>query len=205
MPYPFSSSSSSSESDGELETSECGKKKSGSQSPKGKVASSALYSGISTSSRQYGLEKRDHGDRSGAGSTNADDAKYKFIERRKLEEEKKKIMVRKNAVSVHERKKKATLSEEEMEKKRQQMMEDAMANNKERSGNVRRYNEEERREDMQERFSRKEAGHFSDSTQPDFVRPLVNAAYNSAEERIKRNINSVQRSRADQDKNFTKR
>jgi len=114
-------------------------------------------------------------------------------------------MVRKNAVSVHERKKKATLSEEEMEKKRQQMMEDAMANNKERSGNVRRYNEEERREDMQERFSRKEAGHFSDSTQPDFVRPLVNAAYNSAEERIKRNINSVQRSRADQDKNFTKR
>ena len=57
----------------------------------------------------------------------------------------------------------------------------------------------------QERFSRKEAGHFSDSTQPDFVRPLVNAAYNSAEERIKRNINSVQRSRADQDKNFTKR
>jgi len=58
---------------------------------------------------------------------------------------------------------------------------------------------------VQERALSNKAGHFSDSTQPDFVRPIVNEAYKSAEERIKRNIKSVQRSKADQDKNFTKR
>lgn len=157
--------------------------------------------------RAYGLTKRDSGHEDKAHSNSSpstSDRTYKFIERRKLEREKRDLLKNTSPV-VSSGHKKKPLSQEEMEEKRQQMMEDAKATNKERSGNVSKYREEEKREIKEELDSRDKAGHFSDSTQPDFVRPLVNDAYRSAEERIKRNINSVQRSRADQDKNFTKR
>jgi len=201
------SSSSSSSSESEDEESKNSKKTSSKTSKNG---AASYVPGFSTSSRRYGLEKRnsdreDSSNRSPSPSSSKDQRTYKFIERRKMEEEKKKIMEKQNNASVKDRKKKTMLSEEEMEERRRQMMADAKVNNKERSGNVRRYKEEEKREIMEEHASRDKAGHFSDSTQPDFVRPLVNGAYKSAEERIKRNINSVQRSRADQDKNFTKR
>jgi len=205
-----SASSSSSESEAEDEDAEMGRRKHGSgtrHSPEQKPGTSASFqSGLN---RPYGLSSKDSGrservqTHSSSSSPSNGDRTYKFIERRKLEKEKKEILKGKSVVSSKERKK--VLSQEEMEERRRQMMEDAKANNKERSGNVKKYKEEEKRETLAERDSRDKAGHFAESTQPDFVRPLVNEAYKSAEERIKRNINSIQRSRADQDKNFTKR
>lgn len=194
------SSSSSSSSDSEDEE----------EGARGKGDSAAADKKAASSSRPYGLLANDRtaaarSSSPSASSASNDERTYKFIERRKLENEKKKIAERANAGGVKNRGKKAVLTEEEMEERRRQMMEDAKTNYKERSGNVRKYKEEEKREIKEERDSRDKAGHFSDSTQLDFVRPLVDQAYKSAEERIKRNINSVQRSRADQDKNFTKR
>jgi len=191
------SSSSSSESDEDEKTPQ-NRHESGGHSSEQDASSSRQ-------SRLYGLNSKNSGVRDrddGQSTSSADERTYKFIERRKLEQEKREILKSKSIVTSKDRK---VLSSEEMEEKRRQMMEDAKASNKERTGNVKKYREEEKRESQEERALSNKAGHFSDSTQPDFVRPIVNEAYKSAEERIKRNIKSVQRSKADQDKNFTKR
>lgn len=197
---PSSSSSSSSESEDDCKPQ---LKRKSDSSERSLVSSSRQ----SEQSRPYGLSSKNSGRADCVdgqpSSPSTDERTYKFIERRKLEQQKKEVLKNKSVVSSRDRKK--VLSPEEMEARRREMMEDAKANNKERSGNVKNYREEERKEIVEEQASLNRAGHFSDSTQPDFVRPLVNEAYISAEERIKRNINSVQRSKMDQDKNFTKR
>lgn len=180
--------------------------KSGGHSPKREPVASSSSSGQSGQTRPYGLSSKNSGGRdrdNSHSSPSTDERTYKFIERRKLEQEKREILKNKSVVSSKGRKK--VLSPDEMEERRRQMVEDAKESNNKRIGNVRKYREEEKKEIVEEQTSCSKAGHFSDSTQPDFVRPLVNEAYKSAEERIKRNINSIQRSRADQEKNFTQR
>jgi len=203
-----SSSDDSSDSEGEEKDSRHGNPKprrSSDVSPPNKHRRQSGDSSPTKHGRGYGLEVKDGGVKNSqdSDSDKNDGRTYKFIERRKLEQEKRKQLEQKSRDNI--KKKKAVMTEEEMEAKRREMMSNAEERNKERKANVKKYREEERREVKEEKDEKEKASHFSDTTQPDFVRPLVNQAYTSAEDRIKRNIYSVQRSKADQDKNFTKR
>lgn len=150
--------------------------------------------------KSYGLIKK--GGLEVRGETSSSDYNQ-FLERRKMEEEKKLSLTKPDA--NWRQKKKLVMTEEEMEEKRQMMMSNAKERDVQRKSNVKQYQDQDAAEIKKEVEGREKAGHFEDSTQPDFVRPLVGEAYKSTEERIKRNIYRVQRSKADQDKNFAKR
>ncbi|XP_022905613.1 pre-mRNA-splicing factor CWC25 homolog [Onthophagus taurus] len=87
------------------------------------------------------------------------------------------------------------LSEDEMERKRREMMDNASWRDKERVKNVKRYRDEDKKEAKQQDYN------------TEFLhRELLKSANNSSvESRIKSNINSIQRSKGDMDKHFSRR
>ncbi|KAK2868234.1 hypothetical protein Q7C36_000105 [Tachysurus vachellii] len=92
------------------------------------------------------------------------------------------------------------LSAEELEKRRKEMMEFADEREKERESNVKRYKQQDERE--KERDSR-----TKQSDQATFIHnvKLESAATSSVEDRVKRNIHSIQRTSASLEKNFMRR
>ncbi|XP_043911226.1 pre-mRNA-splicing factor CWC25 homolog isoform X2 [Protopterus annectens] len=89
------------------------------------------------------------------------------------------------------------MTQEELEQKRREMMENAKQREEERSENVRRYKREEEREKEIEKHETKE-GKFLHKLK------LESAASSCVEDRVKRNIHSIQRTNADMEK-FMKR
>ncbi|XP_065834290.1 pre-mRNA-splicing factor CWC25 homolog isoform X2 [Oscarella lobularis] len=91
------------------------------------------------------------------------------------------------------------LGSEEMERRRKEMMQDAKARDEEREARVRKYRDD---------FAR-EQSELQDEKDVKFIHSLKVASYSSAtssvEDRIKRNINSVQRTGASLAKNFVKK
>uniref|UniRef100_A0A1A7YEQ6 CWC25 spliceosome-associated protein homolog n=1 Tax=Iconisemion striatum TaxID=60296 RepID=A0A1A7YEQ6_9TELE len=91
------------------------------------------------------------------------------------------------------------LSTEEMEKKRREMMDQAKQREEDRENNVRRYKKQDEHEKQQEQNAKhdRHAGFIHDMK-------LESAASSSLEDRVKRNIHSIQRTPASLD-NFMKR
>ena len=87
------------------------------------------------------------------------------------------------------------LTEEEKEKRRREMMENASWRDKERVKNVQKYREEDAKEAKQQDFN------------PEFIHKelLKSANSSSVESRVKSNIKSIQRSKGDMDRNFSRR
>ncbi|XP_038835092.1 pre-mRNA-splicing factor CWC25 homolog [Salvelinus namaycush] len=94
------------------------------------------------------------------------------------------------------------LSADELEKKRREMMDFAKQRDKEREINVRSY----KRRDEQEKEREKEKGGKHDRN-AGFIHnmKLESASTSSLEDRVKRNINSIQRTPASLEKNFMRR
>ncbi|XP_078080278.1 pre-mRNA-splicing factor CWC25 homolog [Mustelus asterias] len=90
------------------------------------------------------------------------------------------------------------LSAEELERRRQEMMEDAKWNDKARQCNIRQYKEEEEKEWERERNDTRE-GKFLHKMK------LQSTATSSVEDRVKRNIHSIQRTPAALEKNFMRK
>ncbi|XP_055763429.1 pre-mRNA-splicing factor CWC25 homolog [Salvelinus fontinalis] len=93
------------------------------------------------------------------------------------------------------------LSAEELEKKRREMMDFAKQRDKEREINVRSY---KRRDEQEEREKEKGGKHDRNAG---FIHnmKLESASTSSLEDRVKRNINSIQRTPASLEKNFMRR
>ncbi|XP_061131217.1 pre-mRNA-splicing factor CWC25 homolog [Syngnathus typhle] len=91
------------------------------------------------------------------------------------------------------------LSAEELEQKRKEMMDQAKKRDEDRENNVRRYRKQDEQEKLQEQNSKhdRHAGFIHDMK-------LESAATSSLEDRVKRNIHSIQRTPASLD-NFMKR
>ncbi|XP_023810931.1 pre-mRNA-splicing factor CWC25 homolog [Oryzias latipes] len=89
------------------------------------------------------------------------------------------------------------LSAEELEKKRLAMMEEAKQREEDRENNVRRYKKQEEQEKQREQKHERHAGFIHNMK-------LESAASSSLEDRVKRNIHSIQRTPAALD-NFMKR
>ncbi|XP_017351523.1 pre-mRNA-splicing factor CWC25 homolog [Ictalurus punctatus] len=92
------------------------------------------------------------------------------------------------------------LSAEELEKKRKEMMAFAREREEERESNVQRY----KRQDEMEIEQAKKAKHRSQATFLHNMK-LESAATSSVEDRVKRNIHSIQRTPASLEKNFMRR
>ncbi|CAL8331217.1 unnamed protein product [Merluccius merluccius] len=92
------------------------------------------------------------------------------------------------------------LSADELERKRQEMMGFAKQRDKEREVNVKRYKKQDEQEKERERGAKhvRHAGFIHDMK-------LESAASSSLEDRVKRNIHSIQRTTASLEKNFMKR
>ncbi|XP_020670195.3 pre-mRNA-splicing factor CWC25 homolog isoform X1 [Pogona vitticeps] len=90
------------------------------------------------------------------------------------------------------------LSAEELERRRQEMMENAKWREEERKNNVNRHRKEEERERALEKLGRSD-GKFIHHIK------LESASTSSLEDRVKRNIHSIQRTAAALEKNFMKR
>ncbi|XP_026519043.1 pre-mRNA-splicing factor CWC25 homolog [Terrapene carolina triunguis] len=90
------------------------------------------------------------------------------------------------------------LSAEELERKRQEMLENAKWREEERANNVRRHRKEEERERELEKLSSRD-GKFLHHIK------LESASTSSVEDRVKRNIHSIQRTPAALEKNFMQR
>ncbi|KAK0142627.1 Pre-mRNA-splicing factor CWC25 [Merluccius polli] len=92
------------------------------------------------------------------------------------------------------------LSADELERKRQEMMGFAKQRDKEREVNVKRYKKQDEQEKERERGAKhvRHAGFIHDIK-------LESAASSSLEDRVKRNIHSIQRTTASLEKNFMKR
>ncbi|KAM6972472.1 pre-mRNA-splicing factor CWC25 homolog [Aplochiton taeniatus] len=92
------------------------------------------------------------------------------------------------------------LSAEELERKRQQMMEFAKQREEEREDNVKRYKRQDDKEKEREKGAKhdRHAGFIHDMK-------LESAATSSLEDRVKRNIHSIQRTPASLEKNFMRR
>ncbi|XP_044274646.1 pre-mRNA-splicing factor CWC25 homolog isoform X2 [Varanus komodoensis] len=90
------------------------------------------------------------------------------------------------------------LSAEELERKRQEMMDNAKWREAERMNNVNRHRREEERERAQEKLSHCD-GKFIHHIK------LESASTSSLEDRVKRNIHSIQRTAAALEKNFMQR
>ncbi|XP_042330988.1 pre-mRNA-splicing factor CWC25 homolog [Sceloporus undulatus] len=90
------------------------------------------------------------------------------------------------------------LSAEELERRRQEMMENAKWREEERMNNVKRHRKEEERERALEKFGRSD-GKFIHHMK------LESASTSSLEDRVKRNIHSIQRTAAALEKNFMQR
>ncbi|XP_067869647.1 pre-mRNA-splicing factor CWC25 homolog isoform X2 [Heterodontus francisci] len=90
------------------------------------------------------------------------------------------------------------LSAEELERRRLEMMENAKWNDKVRQSNIRQYKEEEEMEQELERKDTRE-GKFLHKLK------LQSAATSSLEDRVKRNIHSIQRTPAALEKNFMRK
>ncbi|XP_053121232.1 pre-mRNA-splicing factor CWC25 homolog [Hemicordylus capensis] len=90
------------------------------------------------------------------------------------------------------------LSAEELERKRQEMMENAKWREEERANNVNKHRKEEERERALEKL---------DSRDGKFIHhmKLESASTSSLEDRVKRNIHSIQRTAAALEKNFMQR
>ncbi|XP_078385491.1 pre-mRNA-splicing factor CWC25 homolog isoform X2 [Cetorhinus maximus] len=90
------------------------------------------------------------------------------------------------------------ISAEELERRRLEMMEDAKWNDKARQCNIRQYKEEEEKERELER---------SDTGEGKFLHKmkLQSTATSSVEDRVKRNIHSIQRTPAALEKNFMRK
>ncbi|XP_024145234.1 pre-mRNA-splicing factor CWC25 homolog [Oryzias melastigma] len=89
------------------------------------------------------------------------------------------------------------LSAEELEKKRRAMMEEAKQREEDRENNVRRYKKQEEQEKQREQKLERHTGFIHNMK-------LESAASSSLEDRVKRNIHSIQRTPASLD-NFMKR
>lgn len=90
------------------------------------------------------------------------------------------------------------LSEEEKEKRRKEMLTNALERDFERERNVRKYREEERREE--ENFKQTK---FDDAFVEKQLRKA--AAVSTVQDRIKSNVNNIQRSKMSMDVNFARR
>ncbi|XP_054851562.1 pre-mRNA-splicing factor CWC25 homolog isoform X2 [Eublepharis macularius] len=90
------------------------------------------------------------------------------------------------------------LSAEELEQKRQEMMANAKWREEERANNVKKHRKEEAREKELEKLDRRD-GKFIHHIK------LESASTSSLEERVKRNIHSIQRTPAALEKNFMRR
>ncbi|KAJ6660545.1 hypothetical protein lerEdw1_017542 [Lerista edwardsae] len=90
------------------------------------------------------------------------------------------------------------LSAEELERKRQEMMENAKWREEERANNVSRHRKEEEREQALEKLDNRD-GKFIHHIK------LESASTSSLEDRVKRNIHSIQRTAAALEKNFMQR
>ncbi|KAJ7313458.1 hypothetical protein JRQ81_004848 [Phrynocephalus forsythii] len=90
------------------------------------------------------------------------------------------------------------LSAEELERRRQEMMENAKWREEERKNNVNRHRKEEERERALEKLGRSD-GKFIHHIK------LESASTSSLEDRVKRNIHSIQRTAAALEKNFMQR
>ncbi|XP_056136851.1 pre-mRNA-splicing factor CWC25 homolog [Lampris incognitus] len=92
------------------------------------------------------------------------------------------------------------LSAEELEHRRRQMMDFAKEREEERENNVKRYKRQDEREKERERATKHEphAGFIHNMK-------LESASSSSLEDRVKRNIHSIQRTPASLEKNFMKR
>ncbi|XP_066485090.1 pre-mRNA-splicing factor CWC25 homolog [Tiliqua scincoides] len=90
------------------------------------------------------------------------------------------------------------LSAEELERKRQEMMENAKWREEERANNVSRHRKEEERERALEKLDNRD-GKFIHHIK------LESASTSSLEDRVKRNIHSIQRTNAALEKNFMQR
>lgn len=92
------------------------------------------------------------------------------------------------------------LSAEELEHKRLQMMDFAKQREEEREHTVKMYQRQEEKEKARERVSKHER-------RPGFIHDmkLESASSSSLEDRVKRNIHSIQRTVASQEKNFMRR
>ena len=90
------------------------------------------------------------------------------------------------------------LSDEEKQRKLREMMANADWRDEQRTKNVKKYREEDRKE---------EESHYSRDHDPDFVRQqLMKAAdVGSVEKRIKSNRHNIQRSGMSMDKNFARK
>ncbi|KAL2086819.1 hypothetical protein ACEWY4_017878 [Coilia grayii] len=93
------------------------------------------------------------------------------------------------------------ISAEELEKKRREMMEFAHQRDEERERNVRRYKQQDEQEKM--RDSKPNDGRRHNNFIHDIK--LESAATSSLEDRVKRNIHSIQRTSASLEKNFMRR
>uniref|UniRef100_A0A670ZPC5 Uncharacterized protein n=2 Tax=Pseudonaja textilis TaxID=8673 RepID=A0A670ZPC5_PSETE len=90
------------------------------------------------------------------------------------------------------------LSAEELEKRRKEMMENAKWREEERKNNVNKHRKEEEREQALEKL-RQSNGKFIHNIK------LESASTSSLEDRVKRNIHSIQRTPAALEKNFMHR
>ncbi|XP_076147196.1 pre-mRNA-splicing factor CWC25 homolog [Alosa pseudoharengus] len=90
------------------------------------------------------------------------------------------------------------LSAEELEKKRRQMMEFAQQRDEERESNVRRYRQQEEQEKARDTKQDRHASFIHEMK-------LESASTSSLEDRVKRNIHSIQRTPASLEKNFMRR
>ncbi|PIK39343.1 putative pre-mRNA-splicing factor CWC25-like isoform X1 [Apostichopus japonicus] len=88
------------------------------------------------------------------------------------------------------------LSEAELEQRRKEMMNNAVWRDEQRKSRVEQYKIEAAKEDEMERKKSRKA---------DFFNPLKVSSQSTVEDRIKRNIHNIQRTKADLDKNFAKR
>lgn len=87
------------------------------------------------------------------------------------------------------------LTEEEKEKLRKEMMQNATAREKERSHNLKKYRQDEAKESKNQKYD------------PEFIHRqlLKTAETGTVESRIKSNLNNIQRSSRDMDRNFSRR
>ncbi|XP_063073103.1 pre-mRNA-splicing factor CWC25 homolog [Engraulis encrasicolus] len=93
------------------------------------------------------------------------------------------------------------LSAEELERKRREMMDFAQQRDEERERNVKHYKQQDEQEKMREKT------HGSDGRRNNFIHDmkLESASTSSLEDRVKRNIHSLQRTPASLEKNFMRR
>ncbi|XP_030630357.1 pre-mRNA-splicing factor CWC25 homolog [Chanos chanos] len=91
------------------------------------------------------------------------------------------------------------LSAEELEKKRRQMMEFAQEREEERESNVRKYRQQDEQEKTRDNGKNDSHARFIHDMK------LESAATSSLEDRVKRNIHSIQRTPASLEKNFMRR